>query len=114
MSGTLLAVRALADTIWRPPADVFETSEGLFVRAELAGVSDDDVEVALYADTLVIEGVRSLDPLPSGARFHRAEIRYGQFRLEVPLPCPVDADRATARLERGFLTVQLPLHKTGA
>jgi HSP20 family protein len=110
----VLALRALADTVWRPPADIYETPDALYVRAELAGVSDDDVEVALYADTLVIEGVRQNEPLPKGSRYHCAEIRYGPFRIEVPLPYPVDADRATAHYERGFLTVQLPLQQAGA
>lgn len=108
------AYLALADTVWRPPADVYETSDSVYVRIELAGVNDDDVQVSLYADTLVVEGQRQYEPLPTGARYHAAEIRYGPFRLEVPLPCPVDADRATARYERGFLVVQLPLQKAGA
>lgn len=99
---------ALADPSWRPPTDVYETPSGLVAKVELAGMSEDDIEVAVYADTLVVQGVRQSDSLPGEARYHAAEIRYGHFRVEVPLPCPVEADRAAARYERGFLTVEFP------
>lgn len=104
----VLTVRVLADTTWHPPTDVYEAPDGLIVKAELAGVNDDDLEVNLYADTLVVQGVREGERLPGEARFHCAEIRYGPFRVEVPLPCVVDPDGATARFERGFLIVHLP------
>lgn len=109
----LLALRVLADTAWRPPTDVYQAPEGLVVKTELAGVSENDVEVDLYADTLVIRGVRQNDPLPGEARYHSAEIRYGPFHVEVPLPCAVDADRARARYECGFLIVDLPCPRAG-
>lgn len=98
----------MADTSWRPPTDVYETPDGFVAKVELGGLSEDDIEVAIYADTLVVQGVRQSDPLPGEARYHAAEIRYGSFRVEVPLPCPVEADQATARYERGFLTVRFP------
>jgi len=92
---------------WRPAADLYETSSALMITVELPGVSEDQIEVMLYEDALVIEGVRRFEP-PSDARYHSAEIRYGPFRLEVHLPSAIDRERVTARYEGGFLWITLP------
>lgn len=101
---------------WRPPTDVYETADYLIVKMELAGVPEDSIEVTLYADHLVVTGVRqeSGGPIEAGVRasgrvsFHEAGIHYGPFRAEARLPRPVDPDRVTASLESGFLLITLP------
>jgi len=98
---------------WRPAADLMETREGFEVRVELADVRDDDVEVVLYPDALLVQGIRRC-PASPGARFHSAEIRYGPFRTGFALPVAVDVERMEAALERGLLTVKLPRAGGGA
>jgi HSP20 family molecular chaperone IbpA len=99
---------------WRPPTDVLEGPLGLLVKIELAGVQEDDVEVTLFDDMLVVSGSRTeeyadgLDCHSHECRYHESGVRYGEFQVEVYLPLPVDADRVTARLDRGFLYVTLP------
>lgn len=109
--GNLWSVRlpvTLARPQWQPPADLYETPTALIVKAEVAGMSDEDFEITLYDDALVIEGVRSWE-LPDGeTHFHAVEVRYGPFRLEVPFRVAIDRDRVEARYERGFLSVTLP------
>lgn len=101
----------LARPHWRPPADLFESSQALFVKVELAGVAEKDVQVLLYEDALVIEGERAWR-LPEGvARFLAVEIPYGPFRLEVSLPEGLELEGAEARCEDGFLLVRLPRRK---
>jgi HSP20 family molecular chaperone IbpA len=39
--------------------------------------------------------------------FHAAGVRQGPFRLELPLPAPVDPDGVEARYERGLLRIAL-------
>jgi len=98
----------VAPAAWRPAVDVCETESGLTVVVEIAGVDEEQANVALYADALVIEGERSSDGCGPDGRYHRAEIRQGPFRVELPLPFPVDADRVDARYDRGLLRVDLP------
>lgn len=93
---------------WRPPVDFIETPEKLIVKAEIAGLSDDDFEITLYTDTLLIEGARSWLFAEPAARFHAVEIRYGPFRLEVPITVAVDRERVSAKYELGILYVSLP------
>ena len=91
---------------WRPPVDCWETGEELGVKVEIAGMSEEDFDIVLYQDILVIEGERRWSS--AEARFLLAEIRYGPFRLEVPITSDIDRERVTARYEKGFLRVVLP------
>jgi HSP20 family protein len=102
-------LRLLAQGHWRPDADTYETAITVEIVVDLAGVGEDEFEVQLFEDALVVEGRRAL--LPSGhagAMYHAASIRQGPFRVELPLPAPVDSDRVEARLERGLLHLTLP------
>lgn len=101
----------LAQTWWRPAADIAETPAALLVVVELAGVSIDDIDLLFYDDAVVIEGQRRLPPPPPDARYHAAQVRQGPFRLEVPLPCDVDPAGTRATYENGLLVMELP--KTG-
>ncbi|HUE75426.1 MAG TPA: Hsp20/alpha crystallin family protein [Chloroflexota bacterium] len=103
----------LAQFCWRPPADVYETATGIAVTVDLAGVDEDDLEMLLFEDALVIEGQRRLPPGEAGGVYHAAEIRQGQFRLELPLPVSIDSEGVHASYESGILKVILPKSRTG-
>jgi HSP20 family molecular chaperone IbpA len=98
----------LAPARWRPNADTYETSSTVEVVVELAAVDEDALEIRLFEDVLVVEGHRELPACREGAVFHAAGIHQGPFRLELPLPAPVDAGGTEARLERGLLLITLP------
>jgi len=106
-------VRLLAQARWRPDADAYETPATIEVAVDLAGVDEDDVEVQLYDDALVVEGRRELPACPREARYHAAGIRQGPFRLELPLPAPVEPERVEARYERGLLRITMPKRREG-
>ncbi len=102
------APATVAQPQWRPAVDVYEACDALVVRMELAGVSEDDFEVSLYQDALVVEGERQWRVPGEVEHFLAAEIAYGPFRIEVPLPFPVDSTAVRATYEDGFLTLRLP------
>jgi HSP20 family molecular chaperone IbpA len=101
--------RLLPQSDWRPDADSYETLGTLEMTVDLAGVDEQDFEVLLYEDVLVVEGRRELGACPREATYHAAEIRQGPFRLELPLPAPVDPERVEATYDRGLL--RITLHK---
>jgi HSP20 family protein len=107
LSAVFESLPIVAPPHFRPPADVYETDDGLVVRAELAGLTDGDLNVEIYEDALIISGERPL-ALRDGRRFYEVGIRAGPFRLEVPLPRPADSSRVEARYEAGIVTVLLP------
>jgi len=95
--------------LWHPPTDVFEFADRLVVQVEVAGMRDGTFHVALHDRRLQISGSR---PRPEHERaaqqYHRMEIGYGEFRVEVSLPWPVDRDQASAVYRDGFLYVEMP------
>ncbi len=93
---------------WRPPTDVVESPDAIHLTVELAGVDHEELEVLLFEDALIVEGQRRLPPSRPGGVYHAAEIRQGQFRLELPLPATIDPDGVEARYERGLLEMTLP------
>lgn len=98
----------LAQPRWRPDADVYETATMIAATIDLAGVEHDDLDVLLFQDALVIEGERRLPACEEDGVYHAAAIRQGPFRVEVPLPMPIDPDRVDAHYEKGLLRITLP------
>ncbi len=93
-------------TIWSPPTDVYETEKSYIVRVEIAGMREEDFQVALEDYTLHISGFR---PDSSTHRaYHQMEIRFGKFSTSVALPNPVNIEHSRAEYKDGFLTVTLP------
>jgi HSP20 family protein len=94
---------------WSPPTDVYETADAYVVRVEVAGMREEDFEVAFEKDHLFISGSRS-DSTERRA-YHQMEIQFGKFTTIVVVPVPVDVDNARAEYKDGFLTVTLPKSK---
>jgi HSP20 family protein len=90
-----------------PPAELVETAEALTVRAELPGLTDKDFTITLDKDVLTLKGERKVIA-PEGATVHRQERTGYSFTRSFALPCSVDGDKTSARLESGLLTVVLP------
>jgi HSP20 family protein len=101
-------LRLLVHTRWQPDADTYETATAIEVIVDLAGVDDDAVEIQLFEDALIVEGERRLPAGDEHAVYHAASIRQGPFRVVLPLPAPVDAERVKTRYDRGLLHITLP------
>jgi len=93
---------------WRPPIEVFETESELVARAEIGGLSGDEVTVEVDGDTLTIRGERRVARPRDQRLYHESRVRYGPFEVSVRLPFPVDVSEANADYIDGFLTVTLP------
>ncbi len=94
---------------WRPLADIRESEEMITVKIELAGMSEEEIEVVLYEDALVVSGERHDDhEHKHNLSYHEAQIRYGPFRFDVLIHSPIDREAVAARYENGFLWVDLP------
>jgi HSP20 family molecular chaperone IbpA len=78
------------------------------VQAELAGVREEDIDIALFSDYLAISGQRRCAVPPGAAAYHLAGILYGEFRLEVAVIANIQRDDVEASYDNGMLTVVLP------
>ena len=93
-------------TTWSPPTDVYETEDDCVIKVEIAGMRDEDFEVALENNILLIRGNRP--DLNQRRAYHQMEIRSGKFELAVEIPVVVDIEKAKAEYKDGFLVVILP------
>ena len=109
----LFRPRGLAPPYFRPAADVVETADAYVVTLELPGVDDDDVDVLVHPDALVVSGTRRAC-CESDARYLHAEIRYGPFRFDMPLPRDAEPESVDAAQERGLLRIVLRKQKRSA
>src|SRR5213594_372948 len=90
-----------------PQVDIFERDGKLVLRADLPGMTKDDVKVEVTEDAVVIEGERKHEHEEKEEGVYRSERSYGRFHREIPLPEGVDTDSATANFKNGVLEVTL-------
>ncbi|UCD42458.1 MAG: Hsp20/alpha crystallin family protein, partial [Chloroflexota bacterium] len=80
--------------IWRPATDLFETTDSIIVRVEIAGMREEDFSISLTRNQLSIRGNRP--DIQERRSYHQMEIFFGEFITEVDLPGPVVADEVRA------------------
>ena len=96
---------------WAPQVEMFERDGELVLRADLPGLSKDEVNVELADGALKIEGERHGEREEEGEGFYRSERSYGRFYRRLPLPEGVNTDNATATFNNGVLEVTMPTTK---
>ena len=93
--------------VFTPQIDIFETPDGLVLRADLPGVSLDTLDLQVQNNRLTLFG-RVPDQEGPDARLIHQEYREGDFLRSFILSENVDHDRISARLSNGVLEVFLP------
>ena len=94
---------------WVPSVDIFETDKhDLVLRAELPGMSREDIEVTVENATIVLKGEKKFDQAVKEEQYRRIERAYGTFHRSFTLPNTVDTSKVTAEYKNGVLTVTLP------
>jgi HSP20 family protein len=81
------------------------------IKADLPGLTKDDVKVELTGEALTISGERKEEKEEKREGFYRSERNYGRFYRYVPLPEGVKTDKANAMFRNGVLEVTLPMTK---
>ena len=92
---------------WVPPVDLHETPDHYIVTAELPGLEREHLQIEMLDGRLTLSGVRP-ERESTCEQYHRVERGHGSFSRTFQLPLPVDADRITAELHDGVLTVTCP------
>lgn len=77
------------------------------VRAELPGISKDDISIKIQGNYLEISGKRVIET-PEGFKSHRNERSSTTFSRSFTLPDEVDAEKVDAALKDGILYLTLP------
>lgn len=90
------------------PIDMYQTDENIVIRALIAGVSPDELDIAITRDMVTIKGKREeYKETVDDDYFHR-ELFWGSFTRTILLPEEVAIDEAEARERHGLLEIILP------
>lgn len=89
-----------------PRINLHQDAEGFILEAEMPGVGKDGVDVVVEDGRLLLTGRRHAESITGGSVY--SERRVGDYRRIFDLDPSIDAERITARIEQGLLTVQLP------
>lgn len=93
--------------------DVYQTTDEVVLKAPIAGVNTEDLEISITEDLITIKGQRHESEEVARENFFAQECYWGAFSRSYVLPVSVDADRSEAKLKNGILTVRMPkLEKT--
>ena len=95
-----------ADQFITPPASVTEIAEGYRLEIEMPGVKKDGLEISVENNELTIIGRRSF-PAVEGTLVHR-ESRPEDFRRVLELDPSINADKISAKIDQGLVTLTLP------
>jgi HSP20 family protein len=118
LQGEMLRSRPVVATAkcWEPRVDVIEDERNFIIKAEIAGVRGEDIQLLFLPErhSIMIRGVRSEEEGPSsGRRLHQLEIPFGEFAREVSLPeVPIEHQNMRAQYKNGFLLVLIPKAET--
>jgi HSP20 family protein len=93
---------------WVPAMDLLETADHFVLRADLPGLTQDDVNIELEDSTLTVSGERKSEHEDKQEGYYRVERAFGSFSRSLTLPKGIDADAVTASFENGVLEIRVP------
>jgi len=97
----------LSERTWSPQMDIYETPEEIIIRASIAGVDRDNLEVEINSKAVRIYGNRMEMPRAERSTYRLAEIQYGKFERVLFLPSPIDTEVVSSSFSNGFLQIRL-------
>jgi HSP20 family protein len=93
---------------WEPAVEVADTKDAVIVKAQVPGISKDNLQVNITDDALTLKGEMKEEEKKEEKNYVRREFRYGAFTRTVALPAAVQSDKAQAQLKDGVLEITIP------
>ena len=100
--------RSTRDSTWAPLVDVVDSDDHVEFRAEVPGLSEDDVQVSVTENVLTIKGEKKSESEDKNAGYRLVERSYGQFQRSFNLPKNLRTEDVDASFKRGVLTISVP------
>ncbi|MBN1574306.1 MAG: Hsp20/alpha crystallin family protein [Deltaproteobacteria bacterium] len=99
---------ALTTGVWSPVVDIYETDTSVILKAELPGMTKDDIIIEINENNLILKGERKFQKDIKEENYHRIERSYGTFSRSFTLPDTVDKDKVSASFKEGILEITIP------
>jgi len=93
---------------WLPAVDVFDQPDAVVLKAELAGMNPDGIDISVEDNVLTIKGERKFEEKVDEERYYRIERRFGSFQRSLALPQGVKPEDISASYDDGILEVRVP------
>jgi HSP20 family protein len=100
-------------TTWMPDVEVVQKGDQLTIRADLPGMTKDEVSVDVTDKAVTIAGERKREREEEHEGYYRSERSYGSFRRVIPLPEGAITEQAKASFRNGVLEIALPAPPAG-
>lgn len=88
--------------------DAYETDDSVVVKAPIAGVKPEDLEISITDEAVSIKGKRKEESEIVKDNYLAQECYWGSFSRTYSLPIAVDSEKAKASLKHGILTINIP------
>jgi HSP20 family protein len=93
---------------WAPAMDLVEAEDHYLLKADLPGVSQEDVTIEVENGVLTLSGERKAEHERSERGFYRIERAFGRFQRQLTMPEGIDPGAVTADFDKGVLSVRIP------
>ncbi|HEV2251542.1 MAG TPA: Hsp20/alpha crystallin family protein [Candidatus Limnocylindria bacterium] len=90
------------------PVDLWETKDAYHLRADLPGMTADDIAINVTGDTIALSGETKPGQDVTNDGWLRQERRAGKFQRAFTLPVQIDSNAVTATFTNGVLDLVLP------
>ena len=88
--------------------DVYQTEYDIVIKSTIAGVTVEDIDIAITNDMVTIKGSRNHDEEIDAESYYYQELYWGPFSRSIILPEDIDVEKASASMKNGVLTLRLP------
>jgi len=88
--------------------DAYQTEDDAIVKAPIAGVSPEDIEIAITDEVVTVKGSRRREETVNFENYFTQECYWGSFSRSYLLPVAVDSEKAKAVIKNGILTITVP------
>jgi HSP20 family protein len=100
--------RMTAMDLLAPDIDVCENDKEIIFEAELPGIDEKDVQLAVRDRVLFLKGEKKSERDEKKDTYHLVERSFGRFERSFTLPDTADQDKITAHFNKGVLRVVVP------
>jgi len=93
---------------WTPAVDIYETVDTIVIKAELPGLTREDIDIQIEDNTLILRGERRFAKDVQQENYLRIERAYGSFHRTFTLPATIQQEEIRAVFRDGVLELILP------
>lgn len=96
------------DSVGQLAVDVSQTPDSIVIKAMVAGVKPEDLDVSITRDMVTVRGRRMEEAALSNNDYFLKELYWGEFARTIVLPAEIEAEEADAQERHGLLIIRLP------